>query len=92
MTIDEFEKLESIKKEIEYLKEILNNPLDISDDPGDRQIRSLNIATSPKLIYSSGCNYDKTVWISRELSNDIFHVVKERLKKLRIEFKNIKIE
>lgn len=83
MTKKEFDKIVSIKAEIDGLERILYGYFGTSRNP---TICNLQIT------YLDTFERDKTISISKELSNDILKLIKEKLEKLKIEFNNFKTE
>ena len=83
MTKEEFNKITSIQKEINCLETILYDYFRDSKNP---TICNLQIS------YLNNCERDKTILISKNLSNDILKLIKEKLKKLKEEFNNFKIK
>ena len=83
MTKKEFDKIASIKAEIDGLERILYGYFGNSRNP---TICNLQIT------YLDTLERDKTISITKELSDDIIKLVKEKLEKLKIEFNNFKTE
>lgn len=83
MTNKEFDKITSIKKEIDCLERILYGYFGTSKNP---TICNLQIS------YLDTGERDKTISIPKELSDDILKFVTEKLEKLKIEFNNFKTE
>lgn len=81
MTNEEFDKIVSIKEEIDCLKSIL---YDIFGNLRNPTICNLQIT------YFNTCKQDKTISISKELSDDILKLVTEKLKELKNKFENFK--
>lgn len=83
MTKKEFDKIAFIKAEIDGLERILYGYFGTLKNPTicNLQISYLDIGER-----------DKTISITKELSNDIIKLVKEKLEKLKIEFNNFKTE
>lgn len=86
MTKEEFDKITSIKDEIDNLEKIIYSKGDL-----ETFIKSLNVINSFYGLY--GINQKITeVKISKEFSAIIKNIAKERLEKLKIEFNNFKIK
>ena len=83
MTKEEFDKITSIQKEINCLETILYGYFGDSKNP---TICNLQIS------YLNNCERDKTISISKELSNDILKLVTEKLKELKNKFETFKTE
>lgn len=83
MTNEEFDKIASIKAEINGLERILYGYFGTSKNP---TIRNLQIS------YLDTGERDKTISISKELSDDILKFVIEKLKELKNKFENFKTE
>lgn len=83
MTKKEFDKIASIKAEIDGLERILYGYFGTSRNP---------IICNLQITYLDTFERDKTISITKELSNDIIKLVKEKLEKLKIEFNNFKTE
>ena len=83
MTNEEFEKITSIQKEINCLETILYGYFGDSKNP---TICNLQIT------YLDIFERDETISITKELSDDIIKLVKEKLEKLKIESNNFKTE
>lgn len=83
MTNEEFDKITSIKKEIDCLERILYGYFGTSKNS---TICNLQIS------YLDTGERDKTISIPKKLSDDILKFVTEKLEKLKIEFNNFKTE
>ena len=83
MTNEEFERITSIKKEINCLETILYGYFGDSKNP---TICNLQIS------YLDTNERDKTISIPKKLSDDILKFITEKLKKLKEEFNNFKTE
>ena len=83
MTKKEFDKIASIKAEIDGLERILYGYFGTSRNP---TICNLQIT------YLDTFERDKTISISKELSNDILKLVTEKLKELKNKFETFKTE
>ena len=83
MTKKEFDKIVSIKAEIDGLERILYGYFGTSRNP---TICNLQIT------YLDTFERDKIISITKELSDDIIKFVKEKLEKLKIEFNSFKTE
>lgn len=81
MTSEEFDKITSIQKEINCLETILYGYFGTSKNP---TICNLQIS------YLDTGERDKTISISKKLSDDILKFIIEKLKKLKEEFNNFK--
>ena len=83
MTKEEFDKLSSIKDEIDCLEKILYGYFGTSKNPTICNLQISYLDTSER---------NKTISIPKEFSDAIIKVAKERLEKLKIEFNNFKTE
>ena len=83
MTNEEFDKITSIKKEIDCLEKILYGYFGTSKNP---TICNLQIS------YLDTGERDKTISISKKFSDDILKFVTEKLKELKNKFENFKTE
>ena len=84
MTNEEFDKITSIKKEIDCLEKILYGSWGDSEEP---MIQRLNIS------YSKGRKEsDVTIPIPFDLSYEIVKLVESRLEKFKEQFENFKTE
>lgn len=83
MTKEEFDKITSIKKEIDCLERILYGYLGTSKNP---------IICSLQITYLDTHEIDKTISIPKKLSDDILKFVIETLKELKNKFENFKTE
>lgn len=86
MTNEEFEKIAFIKEEIDCLEKIIYSKGDL-----ETFIKSLNVVN--RFCIVCGIKEKITeVKISKDFSDTIIKVAKERLEKLKIKFNNFKIE
>ena len=83
MTNEEFDKIASIKTKIDSLERILYSYFGTSRNP---TICNLQIS------YLDTGERDKTILISKKLSDDILKFVTEKFKELKNKFENFKTE
>ena len=83
MTNEEFDKITSIKKEIDCLERILYGYFRTSKNP---------IICNLQISYLDTGEGDKTISISKKLSDDILKFATEKLKELKNKFENFKTE
>ena len=87
MTNEEFDKIKKIKEEIEILNSIIHN----ENIDAFTSIKAVTIMTKYNIPIHDNCE-ETVVIISKELSDAIKELMKERFEKLIKEFNNFKTE